>query len=288
MAIVDLRDDWSDLLGRRKTFAGALAPYDAIIQAWAAWEPAREAPAWSSERCDDRWRGGRPLIVDVPPQIDAADVEDLMAVAMEAVTAVCPEEAAGMRRLADAWDAGDVAPPSLLPEPGVIAKSVVGRLALRREVAAFVAYAALRPALQSWFAGAHPLVSDAGWPLGICPCCGAPPGFADIIEDGRRRLACHVCGTAWIFSRVRCPLCGADAAGDQTRLEPEGGEAAYFITACVRCGGYVKEIDRRLRWNARNPVVEDWGSPHLDLVARRAGHWRPVPTLVDVVGSAKS
>jgi len=44
----------------------------------------------------------------------------------------------------------------------------------------------------------------------------------------------------------------------------------------------VKEVDRRQRWNARTSIVEDWGSPHLDLVARRAGYWRAVPTLLEV------
>ena len=44
----------------------------------------------------------------------------------------------------------------------------------------------------------------------------------------------------------------------------------------------MKEIDRRQRWNARSPLVEDWGSPHLDLVARRAGYRRAVPTLLEI------
>src|SRR3989442_15075750 len=35
-------------------------------------------------------------------------------------------------------------------------------------------------------------LADGVWQLGVCPFCGAPPGFSDVVEDGRRRLACHV------------------------------------------------------------------------------------------------
>ena len=44
----------------------------------------------------------------------------------------------------------------------------------------------------------------------------------------------------------------------------------------------MKELDRRLRWNAGAALVEDWGSPHLDLIARRQEYWRPIPTLIQL------
>jgi len=28
--------------------------------------------------------------------------------------------------------------------------------------------------------------------------------------------------------------------------------------------------------------VEDWGSPHLDLVAQRSGYWRALPSIVEL------
>jgi formate dehydrogenase maturation protein FdhE len=69
----------------------------------------------------------------------------------------------------------------------------------------------------------------------------------------------------------------------QIRLVPETlEEEGYAVTACKGCGGYLKELDRRVRWNGASALVEDWGSPHLDLAARRAGYWRPVPVLVTV------
>jgi len=91
-----------------------------------------------------------------------------------------------------------------------------------------------------------------------------------------------MCGGAWVFPRLRCPFCGAQAAKDLVRLEAEEKEEGYFISACRQCKAYVKELDRRIRWNAGPALVEDWGSPHFDMVALRAGYWRPIPSLIQL------
>jgi FdhE protein len=278
----DFREDWADLLQRRRALAGSLVPYLAIIDAWAQWEPLDEPLAWERAACEERWRRGVPLLGEVSLEIEPSHVEDVLAVAMEAVTAARPDEAAGMRRLADEWDAGRLRPRAFLPTRGAMGEAAAHALGIRPAVVAFLAYAGLRPAVAWALGGARELSTDGVWSLGVCPFCGAPPGFGDIVEDGRLRLSCHLCAGTWIFSRVRCPLCGADGPRDLSRLEPSGADEAYFVVACVRCKGSVKQIDRRQRWNARAPVVEDWGSPHLDLAARQAGYWRPIPTLLDV------
>ena len=287
MSVIDLREEWADLLQRRGALATSLVPYGPILDAWAQWEPSLDAPDWDRARCEACWRSGVPLLAEPARAksslaIGPSDVEDLVAVAMEAVTAVRPEEAPGMRRLADEWDAGRLGPGAFLPTRGAIGETAARQLAMRPAVIAFIASAGLRPALEWTLGGARDLASEGVWTLGICPFCGAPPGFGDIVEDGRLQLGCHMCGGGWIFSRVRCPLCGADAPGDLARLEAGGTDEAYFMSACMRCKGYVKQVDRRQRWNARGAVVEDWGSPHLDLAARRAGYWRPLPTLIDL------
>jgi hypothetical protein len=282
MPVVDLRDDWADLLDRRRTLASSLVPYGPIVEAWAQWEPPDDAPSWDASVCEASWRAGVPLLAASPLALEAPDVEDMLAVAMEAVTAARPEDAAGMRRLADEWDAGQLDPSAFFPTRGAIADAVSQRLAIRSAVAGFLAYAGLRPALAWGFTNARPLLLEHVWTPGVCPFCGAPPAFGDIIEDGRLSLTCHLCAGAWIFSRVRCPLCGADGPHDLTRLEPGGPDEAYSISGCSRCKGSVKQVDRRQRWNARAPLVEDWGSPHLDMAARRAGYWRPIPTLLEV------
>ena len=117
---------------------------------------------------------------------------------------------------------------------------------------------------------------DGVWERGLCPFCGAPPGFADVAEDGRRRLACHTCGGAWTFARLGCPFCGNDRTVDLARLEAEAREEGYSVSVCKACRAYVKELDRRVRWNGGPALIEDWGSPHFDLVAHREGYWRPL------------
>jgi hypothetical protein len=42
-------------------------------------------------------------------------------------------------------------------------------------------------------------------------------------------------------------------------------------------------VDRRQRWNAGPPLVEDWGSPHLDVYAAREGFWRSTPSLAHLL-----
>ena len=106
---------------RRRALTASLVPYAPIVDAWAQWQPPAPAvPAWSGPVCEERWRRGVPLLAESRLDVTAADVEDLLAVAMEAVTATRPEEAAGMRRLADEWDAGRLDLAAFLPTPGAI------------------------------------------------------------------------------------------------------------------------------------------------------------------------
>jgi hypothetical protein len=185
-------------------------------------------------------------------------------------------EADALRPLAELWDSGGIALSDLFPKPGRLgAGGLPERTKLSIESLGFLAVVALRPVLGNFFSGCRRHFDLGLWGRGA---------FADIPEDGQRRLVCHACTGVWVFSRTRCPLCGTLDISQLIRLVPEGlREEGYAITACKGCGGYLKELDRRVRWNAASALVEDWGSPHLDLVARRAGYWRPVPVLVSVV-----
>ena len=89
-----------------------------------------------------------------------------------------------------------------------------------------------------------------------------------------------------MFPRLRCPFCGHQTAKDLVRLDAEEREEGYFISACKPCRAYVKEVDRRVRWNAGSALIEDWGSPHFYLVASRAGYWRPLPSLIQLARRA--
>lgn len=192
---------------------------------------------------------------------------------------------AAVGRFAEAWDAGDIGPAALLPGQGRIgAPRLEESVGVPRDVVSFLACGTLRPVLGGYFEACRPHLTDTAWALGVCPFCGAPPGFADVTESGQRRLACHMCGGGWVLPRLRCPFCGHQTAKNLVRLEAEEREEGYFISACTQCHAYVKELDRRVRWNAGSALIEDWGSPHLDLVAARASYWRPLPSLVQLLG----
>src|SRR5206468_2539616 len=118
----------------------------------------------------------------------------------------------------------------------------------------------------------------SGWPArgtrvrsGPRRCCRAVRASA--MEASKRRAA-------WTPQRWR--LCGVEGTTDLQRLQAEGEDAGYVIAGCRACHAYVKELDRRERWNGGPPLLEDWGSPHLDVVARREGLVKPLPALLDL------
>jgi formate dehydrogenase maturation protein FdhE len=202
---------------------------------------------------------------------------------MEQVAAVDPARGSALQRLAEAWDAGAVGPETLLPRrDGIGDGRVEAASGLDHGAVVFLAYATLRPALEAWLAPARPHLAEAQWGRGVCPFCGAPPGFADVIDGGHRRLACHFCGGAWGFAKLRCALCGVEGTKDLVRLQAEAEDAGYVIVGCRACHAYLKELDRRERWNGGPPTLEDWASPHLDVAARREGLDKPLPALLDL------
>jgi len=282
-----LGEAWADLRRRRPTLDTVLALYDDVIDGWARWSPPRPLEtALDATECRRRWDRGVPL-VEAAHAVRPHDVEDLVGTAMETLVQAAPGLGESLQRLARQWDAGRVETISLLPARGRIGAPEVEALAgLPADVVALLAVLSLRPALERLFAPVREHLGEGAWQLGICPFCGAPPGFVDVVEDGRRRLACHLCGGAWAFGKLRCPFCGVEGAQQMVRLTPdEAREEGYAVSACRACRGYVKELDRRTRWNGGPPLVEDWGSPHFDLVARRQQYWRPEASLVLLAGS---
>ena len=283
MAEPDLTEAWADLLRRRPTLREALAVYDDVLVTWARWSAPRSLVVpWSAEACRTRWAQGVPLVEVARESVGAGDVEDLMAGAMDAVARANAEFVPALQRLAEAWDVGRVGPAALLPVRGRVGSGEVEEVSgLPADVVGLLATLSLRPALEAVYSATREHLPEGVWALGICPFCGGPPGFTDVVEDGRRRLACHLCGGAWTFAKLRCPFCGVDGAQHLTRLTPEEArEEGYVISGCRECHAYLKEIDRRARWNGGPPLVEDWGSPHFDLIARRQGFWRPEASLV--------
>lgn len=238
----------------------------------------------SGEACREHWRRGVPLILDAPPDFGPEALEPLLAPVLEEFAALGEEEAEAIRRFAEAWDAGRLTPLTLLPGAHRDSPGPSGEpLPIPGDLLAFVVYLGLRPALEAYFAEVRGHFSPDLWDAGVCPFCGAPPAFGDIGEDGKRWLCCALCGGRWTIGRLRCPFCNNRDAKTLTRLAAEGPEEGYLVDACDVCRGYLKGVDRRVRWNAASALIEDWGTPHLDLIARRKGYWRATPSLVQLV-----
>lgn len=276
---LDLRADWRALLDRRPSLAGTLSVYDGVLERWAHAAPGVAPLRWTAAECREQWGRRVPLLADAPVLLPKDDVEALLAPALDLLASVGNAERPAVQRFAEAWDAGEIGPASLFPVPGRVG-ALGASIGLPPDTIAFLACASLRPSLDALFIDCRPWLADGDWGLGVCPFCGGPPGFADVTEDGERRLACHLCGGGWVVPRLRCPLCGNDSTRDLARLEPEGKEEGYVLSTCRQCRAYVKELDRRVRWNGGRALVEDWGSPHLDLIAHREGYWRPCTPLI--------
>jgi Protein involved in formate dehydrogenase formation len=272
-----LLEDWRAALGRRADVAGALALWTVVLEGWTRWPAGDMRPLhWSARECRERWERGQPLLAESEPELARTAVEELVGPLMEHLAATTPDTAEALQRFAEAWDGGAVGPHDLLPRAG---KESIDRLGLGPTLPGFLALAGLRPALEAYLDQCRE-IPEGLWTPGGCPWCGGLPAYGDLVEAGRRRLACHLCGGLWMAPRLRCPFCENWESRDLVRLVGEGAEEGYFIEACRACHGFLKGVDRRQRWNAGVPLIEDWVSPHLDLYAAREGYWRATPSLV--------
>src|SRR5207249_283683 len=121
------------------------AIYGDVLERWARWSPPRPlalSPSPAAWRA--AWDSGTPLAAEAARVLRAADVEDLVGAAMDALARVEPSLGPALQRFAEAWDGGAVGPTALLPERGRIgAGSVVAGLGAG--AIAFLAGGSLRP-----------------------------------------------------------------------------------------------------------------------------------------------
>ena len=279
--------EWDGILASRRSMGSALALWTAVLQGWRDWDDRTVTPlGWTVEECRQRWEREVPLLADAAPSIAPESIEHLLGPLMQRLAVVNGTAAAALSRFAAAWDEGLASPASLYPSSGkggVL--SLQDELDMPAYLTGFLAHAGLRPALDAWFSRMRTL-PEGVWDRGCCPWCGGMPSCGDLMEDGKMQLFCHLCGGAWPAARLRCPFCDARQAKDMVPLVARGAEQGYFVWTCRVCRGYLKGLDRRERWNAASPLVEDWASPHLDWYAVRAGYHRPTPSLAQLLPEA--
>ena len=94
-------------------------------------------------------------------------------------------------------------------------------------------------------------------------------------EDGRRRLACGLCGTRWRFPRLECPFCRNRNHEKLGFLEVEGPgnvTEGYRVDVCEACGRYIKTLDRRSLVKTVTLELADVLTPELDEAALERGY----------------
>ena len=173
-----LMADWQALLARRPALGEPLRFWTAILEGWVGWKPpATLLPlAWSADECRGRWERGVPLLAEARPIIPSASVEDLLGPVMERLAADGPEAVEAFRRLALAWDEGQIDASVLLPAPDRDpAAWLLDRFGLGTHLGGFLPVTALRPALEIYFEGVRAL-PDGIWTRGSCPWCGGAAG----------------------------------------------------------------------------------------------------------------
>lgn len=116
--------------------------------------------------------------------------------------------------------------------------------------------------------------SGESWERGYCPLCGGLPAMGELRGDeGRLRLHCASCATAWEVPRLRCACCG-NADSDTLEYFTAQGESQYRVNVCRRCDSYLKVVDNRELGRELPMDMEDINTLHLDLLAQREGFTR--------------
>jgi FdhE protein len=108
-----------------------------------------------------------------------------------------------------------------------------------------------------------------------CPVCGGVPLMAKLQkDDGRRILECYLCGTQWVFKRLRCPFCGNEEHKTLSYLFLEGDSCR--IDKCDNCKRYIKTFDERKNTldQPLSLLVQDVATLDLDILATKEGYHR--------------
>lgn len=90
-------------------------------------------------------------------------------------------------------------------------------------------------------------IKDYEWKKGYCPFCGTNPGMAKLEKEvGRRSLWCPLCGTEWVYRRIKCPFCENENQ-KLIRFFFLEEKSPYRVDVCDKCKCYIKTIDERKR-----------------------------------------
>ena len=131
------------------------------------------------------------------------------------------------------------------------------------------------------------------WLKHYCHVCGSSAQMAKLEkETGKRILYCLLCGSEWVFMRIKCPFCCSEEQKSLRFLEEETGP--YRIDLCETCKRYIKTLDERKGGGDKRsyiPSVEDIATMYLDILAEKEGYkrsWFFPPSVDDLRAGGES
>jgi FdhE protein len=155
---------------------------------------------------------------------------------------------------------------------------VSDRLELQAGLLFFLAQNSLQPIFEAYADKLKGYVDQEKWWRSYCPICGSKPVIAELIGAERKKfLVCSCCGYEWRFKRTQCPFCDNEQAKSFKFFYTEQDGRAYRVETCQKCKKYIKTVDTEELEDEIIPAVEDMGTIHLDILAKKEGYTREVP-----------
>jgi FdhE protein len=147
----------------------------------------------------------------------------------------------------------------------------------------FLSESSINPFFEAYAEKLKGHVDQESWWKGYCPVCGSAPVTGELrIDAGERFLQCSSCAFKWRFKRVTCPFCGNEDQKKLRYFNTETDGKAYRVDVCDECKKYIKTIDLREVQEEIVPIVEDMGTLHLDIIAKKEGYTRGVPGILEM------
>lgn len=160
-------------------------------------------------------------------------------------------------------------------------ESISKKAGLNKWLLTFLAESSINPFLEAYAEKLKGYVDQKSWFRGYCPVCGSEPVIGEFRNEGERYLVCSSCGFLWLFDRLSCPFCRARKTEKHRHFYIEKEGQAYRVEVCDECKKYIKTVDARALGEI-TALVEDMGSLHLDILARKEGYKRGIGDMLEM------
>lgn len=155
----------------------------------------------------------------------------------------------------------------------------------------FLAESSIHPMLEAYAEKLKGHVDQESWFRDYCPVCGSAPVLGEIrnVEgvEGARFLVCSSCSFEWRFRRLACPFCGNEDHKKLRYFNTEADGKAYRVDVCEECKKYIKTIDFRELKEEVIPLIDDIGTLHLDIIAKKEGYKRGISGVLEMEKSGE-